>query len=58
MVARHGSTDWSDKWLATAIRDARSRTHRNLRRRRAHLLSIDRHHAQEQAAFGRTANAG
>jgi hypothetical protein len=58
MNVRHGSTDTSNKWLATAMRDVRSRTHRNLRRRRAHMLSIDRHHTQEQDTFGRAANAG
>jgi len=58
MVVRHGSTDASEKWLVTALHDARSRTHRNLRRRRLHLTSIDRHHTQEQAAYGRTASPG
>jgi hypothetical protein len=57
MIVGHGSIDKST-WLAAAIHDARSRPHRNLRRRRLHLMSIDRHHAQEQAAFGRTASAG
>ena len=48
MMAGRGFTGRSTAWMADALREVRSRPHRNGRRRRLHAVSIDRHHTQEK----------
>ena len=48
MMAGRGFTGRSATWMADALREVRSRPHRNSRRRRLHTVPIDRHHAQEK----------
>ena len=39
----------SEAWLAKAVHDVRSSSHRNQRRRRVRSVAIERHHLLESA---------